>query len=120
MGVYYIILSHQESENVCHSVVSDSWQSHGLASQAPLLVEFSRQEYRSGLPFPSPGNLPNPGIKPSLLHCRQILYHLSHQGSDIIQWEPEVGVGGVTSLLKGREHAGLEGCWKPHSVLHTR
>ena len=27
-------------------------------------MEFSRQEYWSGLPFPSPGNLPNPGIKP--------------------------------------------------------
>ena len=34
-----------------------------VACQAPLLMEFSRQEYWSGLPFPSPGNLPNPGIK---------------------------------------------------------
>ena len=33
------------------------------ASQAPLSMEFSRQEYWSGLPFPFPGNLPNPGIK---------------------------------------------------------
>ena len=32
--------------------------------QAPLNMEFSRQEYWSGLPFPSPGDLPNPGIKP--------------------------------------------------------
>ena len=32
--------------------------------QAPLSMEFSRQEYWSGLPFPSPGDLPNPGIKP--------------------------------------------------------
>ena len=32
--------------------------------QAPLSMGFSRQEYWSGLPFPSPGNLPNPGIKP--------------------------------------------------------
>ena len=30
--------------------------------QAPLFMEFSRQEYWSGLPFPSPGDLPNPGI----------------------------------------------------------
>ena len=28
-----------------------------------ILQKFSRQEYRNGLPFPSPGNLPNPGIK---------------------------------------------------------
>ena len=30
-------------------------------------MEFSRQEYRSGLPFPSPGDLPDPGIKPALI-----------------------------------------------------
>ena len=33
------------------------------ARQAPLSMEFSRQEYWSGLPFPSPGDLPNPGIE---------------------------------------------------------
>ena len=35
-----------------------------VAHQAPLSMGFSRQEYWSGLPFPSPGDLPNPGIKP--------------------------------------------------------
>ena len=36
-----------------------------VACQAPLCsMEFPRQEYWSGLPFPSPGNLLNPGIKP--------------------------------------------------------
>ena len=35
-----------------------------VARQAPLSMEFSRQEYWSGLPFSSPGNLPNPGIEP--------------------------------------------------------
>jgi len=43
-----------------------------------------RQEYWSGLPFPSPGDLPDPGIKPELnvglLRCRQMLYPLSYQG----------------------------------------
>ena len=34
-----------------------------VALQAPLSMEFSRQKYWSGLPFPSPGHLPNPGIK---------------------------------------------------------
>ena len=33
-------------------------------TQAPLSVEFSRQEYWSGLPFPSAGDLPDPGIEP--------------------------------------------------------
>ena len=36
-------------------------------SQAPLYVEFLRQEYWSGLPFPTPGVLPDPGIKPVTL-----------------------------------------------------
>ena len=35
-----------------------------VAHQAPLSMEFSRQEYWSGLPVPSPGDLSNPGIKP--------------------------------------------------------
>ena len=34
-----------------------------FAYQAPPSMGFSRQEYWSGLPFPSPGDLPNPGIK---------------------------------------------------------
>ena len=35
-----------------------------VVHQAPLSVGFSRQEYWSGLPFPSPGDLPDPGVKP--------------------------------------------------------
>ena len=36
-----------------------------IAGRAPLSMEFSRQEYRSGLPFPSPGDLPDLGIEPA-------------------------------------------------------
>ena len=47
------------------SVVSDSLQPHGLVvGQAPLSMEFSRQEYWSGLPFSVPGHLSLPGIEP--------------------------------------------------------
>ena len=35
-----------------------------VAHQAPLSREFPRQEYWSGLPFPSPGDLPDPGVEP--------------------------------------------------------
>ena len=35
-----------------------------VAYQAPQSMEFSRQDYWSGLPFPSPADLPNPGIEP--------------------------------------------------------
>ena len=41
--------------------------SRTVVHQAPLFVEFSGQEYWSGLPFPSPGDLPDPGIKPRSL-----------------------------------------------------
>ena len=54
----------------------DSVASWTVACQAPLSIEFSRQEYWSGLPFPSPWDLPNPGSHPGFLHCWQILYHL--------------------------------------------
>ena len=50
-----------------------------------MFVEFSRQEYWSGLPFPSPGDLPNPGIEPKS-PALQADYHMS-------QWEriePEI------------------------------
>ena len=56
-----------ESESISHSVVSDSLQSHGLQPtrlQPPPSMGFSRQEYWSELLFPSPGDLPNPGIQP--------------------------------------------------------
>ena len=60
------------SVQLSYSVVSDScdcslslqatpWT---VACQAPLSMGFSRQEYWSGLPFPSPGDLSNPGIEP--------------------------------------------------------
>ena len=50
-------------------------------------MEFSRPEYWSGEPIPSPGDLPNPGVEPDLLHCKWILYQLGHQGSPrILEW----------------------------------
>ena len=52
-----------------------------VACPAPLSIGFSRQEYWSGLPFPSPADLSYPGTNPGLLHCRQILYQLNHWGS---------------------------------------
>ena len=49
-----------------------------IARPALLSMGLSRQEYWSG--HPSPWDLPTPGIESGLLHCRQILYHMSHQG----------------------------------------
>ena len=49
------------------------------ASQAPLPRGYSRQEYWSGLPFPSPGDLPDPGVEAR--SPADTLYHLGQQGS---------------------------------------
>ena len=69
--------------NICMSVFSrvqlfvNPWT---VACQTPLSMGLFRQEYWSGLPFPSPGDLPNPGIEPPSLACiscigRWVLYH---------------------------------------------
>ena len=60
---------HLESCAVCNAcLVAQSCltlvTSQAVVRQASLSMGFSRQEYWSGLPFPSPGELPNPGIKP--------------------------------------------------------
>ena len=47
-----------------HSVVSDSVTPQTVAFQASLSMGVSKQEYWSGWPFPSPEDLPNPGIEP--------------------------------------------------------
>ena len=52
-----------------------------VACQVPLSMGFPRQEYWSGLPFPSPGDVPNPGTEPAspVLQADSLL--LTHQGS---------------------------------------
>ena len=56
---------HQQSEgSVSRSVMSNSVTPWTVACQAPLFMEFSRQEYWSGLPFLFLGDLPDPGIEP--------------------------------------------------------
>ena len=48
--------------------------------QASPFMAFSREEYWSGLPFPSPGDLPDLGIEPRSPALQTDAYHLSHQG----------------------------------------
>ena len=48
----------------CVQLFATPWT---VAPQPLLSMEFSRQEYWSGLPFPPPGALPNPGIEPASL-----------------------------------------------------
>ena len=99
----YCCISHSEekartpeSERVSCPVVSSVWlftTPWTAAHQAPLSTGFPRQEYWSGLPFPSPGDLPHPGIEPrtpalrtdSLLSEPQGLEPIRTQEKDVIQ-----------------------------------
>ena len=56
-----------------------------VAYQAPPSMGFSRQEYWSGLHFLQQGIFLSQGSNPGLLHCRQMLYRLSHQESPVVQ-----------------------------------
>ena len=83
--LYIYIRCYKEKEHICkvgeitsqetilacnvlsRSVLSDSVAPWTVAHQAYLSTEFSWQEYHSGLPFPTPGDLPESGIKPASL-----------------------------------------------------
>ena len=77
-----------------------------VAHQAPLSMGFSRQEYWSGLPFPSPGDLPNPGIEPG---------SPALQANDLSS-EPPRKLPIAISVIKSRgsyswwQHTGKENC----------
>ena len=73
-------------------------------------MEFFRQEYWSGLPFPSPGKLPNLGSNPGLLHCRWVLYHLRHQGSRGTVFSISVSVE-VINEMTGYDVSAVWGAW---------
>ena len=66
-NIWEVKLVTKGSESVSGSVMCDSASSWTVAHQAPLPLGFSRQEYWSELPFPSPGDLPDPGINPGSL-----------------------------------------------------
>ena len=81
---------------------------------------FSRQEYWSGLPCPPPRDLPNQGSNPGLPYCRQILYHLSHQGS------PKVKVSLLCPTLcdpgqnSPGQNTGVGSCSPLHGIFPTQ
>ena len=52
-----------------------------VAHQAPLSMNISRQEYWSGLPFPSLGDLPDPGTEPTSPALAGMFFTTEHQGS---------------------------------------
>ena len=58
-----------------------------VAYQGPLSIGFSRQEYWSGLPCPSPGDLPDPGIEPRFPTLRADALPSEPPGKPIVTWE---------------------------------
>ena len=80
-----------------------------VACHAPLSMGFSRQEYWSGLPFPSPGDLPNPGIKPSVTDSLPLSYQGSPRGDG-----EELAKETETEQLGRRWNQESAVSWKPH------
>ena len=86
--VKFEVVSQKISLRACASVLNHVWffvTTWTAACKAPLSTEFSRQEYWSGLPFSTPGDPPNPGIEPCLLHWQVNSLPLSHLGSPVLE-----------------------------------
>ena len=80
-----------------------------VAYQAPPSMGFSRQEYWSGLPFPSPGNLPDPGIEPRSPSFQ----------ADALTSEPPGKPHEASCLSPSQQDAWAHGIKLPHStVMH--
>ena len=77
-------------------LLATSWT---IAYQAPPSLGFSRQEYWSGLPFPSPRDFPDPGIEPRSLALQADVYHLSHKMREKLEFL-------IPSLSASREGRG--------------
>ena len=80
------------------SVISNSATPWTIACQTPLFLRFSRQEYWDRLPFPSPGDPPDPGIK---------------------SLSPTLAGGFFTTESLGKPNSGIP-CWKPHHWSQER
>ena len=72
-AIWFFLMGSSPSHKCCYhcaKLLSCVWlfaTPWTVACQVRLSMEFSRQEYWNGLPFPPPGDLPNPGIEPSWL-----------------------------------------------------
>jgi len=74
---------------------------------------FSRQEYWSGLPFPSPGDLPDPGIEPRSSALQVDAYPLSHQGS------PAIKCKNLDCIRKGKQSLSCVGWYFQLMIIDT-
>ena len=93
--------------------MSDSATTWTVAHQAPLSMGFLREEYWSGLPCPSPGDLPDPGIKlaPPAVAVGSFtteptsgVYSDSHLGTRMRAWR-NMNTGDKDTVIRGKERA---------------
>ena len=75
---------------VSHSVMSNSATPWNVVHQVPLSMGFSRQEYWSGVPFPIPGNLRDPGIESGSTVLQVESLQSNHQESPYVIWASPV------------------------------
>ena len=92
------------------SVVSDSLRPRGLAPQAPPSMGFSRQEYWSGLPSPSPGDLPDPGIEPRSPALQADALPSELKGLEAIKWTQPIKA--ILMVLHRNDSNGREHKWE--------
>ena len=88
----------------CVQLFATPWT---IVHQVPLSMGFSRQEYWSGLPFPSPGCISDPGIKLASPALAGRFFMLSHQGSPcfLMKWSES------RSVVSDSFNPGLHGPW---------
>ena len=67
--------------------MSDSWDLENYNLLAPLFMRFTRQEYWSGLPLPSPGDLPNAGVEPMSPALQVDSLLLSHLNVKVVEYK---------------------------------
>ena len=105
---FYVLFLHESlSEKWSRSVVSDSATPWTVAYQAPPSMGFSRQEYWSGLPFPSSGDLPDPGIEPR---------SPALQADTLPSEPPGKPTKALCTYIKGSDYislSSLSGSWAP-------
>ena len=98
--------------------MSNSLQPPGLLTcQASLYLEFSRQEYWSGLPFPSPGDLPNPGLNPCLLHWQVGSLPVAPPGKQFAASHSLLGFPGGSDGKESACKAGDPGLMATHASI---
>ena len=97
--LFFFVKRLKKSESVNHSVMSDSLWPHGL-EPGRLLCPLNSPGKNTGMGCHSllQGIFPTQGLNPGLLHCRQILYSLSHHGSSVYKNNSIVRISNILTF----------------------